>query len=133
GGIGFGLFSSPNANSIMSSVPKKMYGVTSALIGTMRTIGQSISLGFATLLFSVFLGPNISSSAFQFKTEFLLPVIPSNLSISQHSPLLLVSIKIAFFVAVGLCILAVISSYLRGKINFRNNNSLNQKNEITKN
>lgn len=133
GGIGFGLFSSPNANSIMSSVPKKMYGVTSALIGTMRTIGQSISLGFATLLFSVFLGPNISSSAFQFKTEFLLPVIPSNLSISQHNPLLLMSIKIAFFVAVGLGILAVISSYSRGKINFRNNNSLNQENEITKN
>ncbi|MCG3225116.1 MAG: MFS transporter, partial [Candidatus Heimdallarchaeota archaeon] len=34
GGIGFGLFSSPNANSIMSSVPRKNYGVASALVGT---------------------------------------------------------------------------------------------------
>jgi EmrB/QacA subfamily drug resistance transporter len=35
-GFGFGLFSSPNSNIIMSSVNKKYYGQASATMGTMR-------------------------------------------------------------------------------------------------
>ncbi len=148
GGIGFGLFSSPNANSIMSSVSRRMYGMASALVGTMRTIGQSISLGFATLMFSVILGRPNNSPIVEFKRNIFSPVVgkmsffptfpnfrnlyfppafPEHLSLSQHNQLLLLSIKIAFFVSIGMCILALFSSYLRGKINFKTNNSLNQK------
>ncbi|OLS32258.1 MAG: Multidrug resistance protein stp [Candidatus Heimdallarchaeota archaeon AB_125] len=133
GGIGFGLFSSPNANSIMSSVPRKMYGMASALVGTMRTIGQSISLGFATLMFSVILGPKVSSTTMQFKSDFVNPLIPVNMSIAQHIPLLLQTIRIVFIVAVGMCVLALFASYLRGKVNFRNNNTTNQEEEINSN
>lgn len=122
GGIGFGLFSSPNANSIMSSVPRKMYGMASALVGTMRTIGQSISLGFATLMFSVILGKPNSSVQIDFKETNLNQILPNFASISQHNQLLLLTVKIAFAVSLGMCILALISSFLRGKINFTNNN-----------
>jgi EmrB/QacA subfamily drug resistance transporter len=55
-GLGFGAFASPNTNAIMSSVDKKYYGVSSAVIGTMRTMGQMLSLGIITLLFALFIG-----------------------------------------------------------------------------
>jgi EmrB/QacA subfamily drug resistance transporter len=55
-GIGFGLFSSPNSNAVMSSVEKKTYGVASGTLGTMRVIGQMFSLGIATLLFALYMG-----------------------------------------------------------------------------
>ncbi|MHA1316894.1 MAG: MFS transporter, partial [Candidatus Heimdallarchaeaceae archaeon] len=56
GGVGFGLFSSPNTNSIMSGVETKYYNTASALIGTMRTIGQTMSMGIVTITFSVLIG-----------------------------------------------------------------------------
>ncbi|MEF3255833.1 MAG: MFS transporter [Deferribacterales bacterium] len=55
-GIGFALFSSPNANAIMSSVEKRYYGVASAIMATMRMVGQSTSLAISMLLFSLFFG-----------------------------------------------------------------------------
>jgi EmrB/QacA subfamily drug resistance transporter len=55
-GIGFGLFSSPNTNAIMGSVERRSYGVAAALVGTMRLIGQTLSMGVATMIFSVFVG-----------------------------------------------------------------------------
>ena len=55
-GLGFGLFSSPNTNAIMSSVEKKYLGVASSTVGTMRLIGQMISMGIAMTLFSIILG-----------------------------------------------------------------------------
>ena len=48
-GVGFGLFSSPNMNIIMSSVNKKQYGQASATTGTARLVGQSLSMGIATM------------------------------------------------------------------------------------
>lgn len=55
-GIGFGLFSSPNSNAIMSSVEKKHYGTASGVVGTMRMVGQMMSMGIATMLVAVFIG-----------------------------------------------------------------------------
>ena len=51
-GIGMGLFSSPNMNAIMSSVPPKDAPTASASQATMRTIGQTMSLGLLTLIFA---------------------------------------------------------------------------------
>ena len=99
GGIGFGLFSSPNANSIMSSVPRETYGVASALVGTMRTIGQTISLGFVTLLFTIILG-DIRLGAPSYSVQFLK------------------STKIAFIVFSGIAFISLIISFMRGKNNF---------------
>ncbi|MBC7128268.1 MAG: MFS transporter [Thermoplasmatales archaeon] len=49
-GFGFAFFSSPNTNAIMASVEGKEYGIASATLATMRTIGQSASMGIAILL-----------------------------------------------------------------------------------
>ena len=99
GGIGFGLFSSPNANSIMSSVSRKDYGVASALVGTMRTVGQTISLGLVTLLFAVILGSTSTEDV-------------------NYEPLFLRSSQIAFIIFTVVCVASLIFSYLRGKNNY---------------
>lgn len=55
-GVGMGLFSSPNMNAIMSSVPPKDAPTASASQATMRTIGQTMSLGLLTLVFAWVMG-----------------------------------------------------------------------------
>jgi len=54
-GFGFALFSSPNTNAIMSSIEMKYYGVASAILATMRSIGQTFSMGIATLIFTIYI------------------------------------------------------------------------------
>ena len=53
-GIGFGIFSSPNMNTIMSSVEKKQLGIASGTSATMRVIGQMVSMMITTLVFSLY-------------------------------------------------------------------------------
>jgi EmrB/QacA subfamily drug resistance transporter len=55
-GFGFALFSSPNTNAIMSSVEKRLYGVASAMFGTMRLTGQMLSMGIVMLIFALAIG-----------------------------------------------------------------------------
>ncbi|HOV37437.1 MAG TPA: MFS transporter [Spirochaetales bacterium] len=55
-GVGFGLFASPNTNSIMSSVDRNEYGVASATLATMRLLGQMLSLGITLMVFFVLMG-----------------------------------------------------------------------------
>jgi MFS family permease len=62
-GAGFGTFSSPNVNMIMSSVDKAAYGTASAVTGTARLIGQSFSIGIATLAIHLYLGTAAISAA----------------------------------------------------------------------
>jgi EmrB/QacA subfamily drug resistance transporter len=80
-GLGFGLFSSPNSNIIMSSVDKKYYGQASATMGTMRLTGQSLSMGIATMVIALFVGdkavtPELHSSFMKsFQGLFILFVV----------------------------------------------------------
>ncbi len=55
-GLGFALFSSPNMNTIMSSVERTQYGQASGLAASMRVFGQIISMSIITLLISFNLG-----------------------------------------------------------------------------
>jgi MFS family permease len=55
-GIGFGIFSSPNQNIIMSSVNKRDHGVASSLTATARNIGQAMSMALITITLSAKLG-----------------------------------------------------------------------------
>lgn len=55
-GIGYGLFSSPNTNAIMSSVGVHHLGIASGMVSTMRAIGQMVSLAIAMVVFSVVIG-----------------------------------------------------------------------------
>ena len=91
-GIGFGLFSSPNNNVIMGSVDKKDIGTASASTATVRSIGQSFSLGLLTLVFAIVMGN--------------VPIEPSNYN------LLVTSSQITMIISTILCVLAVILSLI---------------------
>jgi EmrB/QacA subfamily drug resistance transporter len=55
-GVGFGLFSSPNTTTVMSSVPPRSYGIASSFLATMRTMGMLCSMTIITLVFKHFMG-----------------------------------------------------------------------------
>ena len=55
-GLGFAFFSSPNMNTIMSSVNKNQYGLASGTASSMRVIGQITSMTIATLYFAGLFG-----------------------------------------------------------------------------
>lgn len=55
-GLGYALFATPNMNIIMNSVETKFYGVASGIAGSMRLIGNVLSMGTATIVFSLYLG-----------------------------------------------------------------------------
>ena len=93
-GAGFGFFSSPNTNSVMSALPAKFRGVASGTLGTMRLTGQAMSLGIVVLLMSLFLGR--------------AGITPAN----HH--LFLQAMKIAFMVSALLCGAGIIASVARG-------------------
>lgn len=89
-GVGFGLFSSPNSNIILGSVEKKDIPIASASLSTVRTIGQSFSLGLLTLIFSFVMG-NVQ-------------ILPSNYN------LLVQSSQITMIFSTIFCVIAVILS-----------------------
>jgi len=88
-GIGYGIFSSPNTNSIMSSVAKKFAPLASATVSTIRVIGQTMSLGMLTVIFAVIMG------SVQITHEYF--------------PLLIQSSQIAFIISTFLCVIAIIA------------------------
>ena len=63
-GIGMGLFTTPNTNAIMSSVPPNETPNASAAQSAMRTMGQTISMGLLTLVFAWIMGDLILSSQY---------------------------------------------------------------------
>lgn len=77
-GMGFGTFSSPNTNAILGSVDRKSFGVASGMVGTMRLIGQVLSMGLAMTIFAIMLGKgdlgeaNIPGFMESFHSAFLL-------------------------------------------------------------
>ena len=95
-GVGFALFSSPNTNAVMSSVEKKCYGVASGTLGTMRLVGQMLSMGIAMTLFAVFIGQ--------------VEIGPSNY------PGLLSAIQTGFLIMTVLCVGGIYPSLARGKM-----------------
>lgn len=95
-GFGFALFSSPNTNAIMSSVDRKHYGVASSSVGTMRLVGQVLSIGIATLFIALYVGNTDLSH--------------------QLSPEFLKSYKVAFSTFAVMCFVGVFASLARGKV-----------------
>jgi MFS family permease len=95
-GLGLSLFTSPNTNAIMSSIERRCYGVGSATLGTMRLVGQVLSMGIAMLVFSVYLG----------KVEIL----------PENYPQFVDSVQVAFAISAGLCFLGIFASMARGSL-----------------
>lgn len=95
-GFGFALFSSPNTNAVMSSVEKRLYGLASATLGTMRLTGQMLSMGIVMVVFATTMGNT------QIKPELY--------------PMFLKSMQTAFGVFSVLCVVGVFASLARGKV-----------------
>jgi len=55
-GLGFAFFSSPNMNTIMSSVDRSRYGQASGIAASMRVFGQIISMTITMLFFTALFG-----------------------------------------------------------------------------
>lgn len=55
-GLGYSLFTTPNMHAVMNSVKKENYGLASATRHTARSIGQTLSMGIVTLIFTIQLG-----------------------------------------------------------------------------
>lgn len=62
-GIGLGTFSAPNNNAILSWVDRSHYSEANATVSTMRGIGQTASLAFASMMLSSSLGSTIFSES----------------------------------------------------------------------
>jgi len=99
-GVGFGLFSSPNTNAVMSSVTKEYYSIASATLGTMRLTGQMLSMGIVILIFSLSIG-RIQITAGNF-------------------PEFVGSIRVAFIIFASLCFIGIFASLGRGKVHRSN-------------
>jgi MFS family permease len=94
-GTGFGLFSSPNSNAIMSSVEKRHLGVASGVVGTMRMVGQMMSMGIAMMLLALYIGEQ--------------KINPSTYHGLMHS------MKTGFMIFSVLCILGIFASLARNR------------------
>ena len=92
-GMGFGIFSSPNTNVIMSSVEKKYYGQASATTGTVRLTGQAFSMGIAGMAIALQVGNR--------------PIEPS------VYPAFLQSMHITFIVFAILSVIGIFASWKR--------------------
>jgi MFS family permease len=95
-GLGFAFFSSPNTNAIMGSVNKRMYGVASGIVGTMRLTGQMLSMGIVMLVLSTHMG----------QAHITRDTIP----------LFLRSARIAFTLFAALCTAGIFASLARGRV-----------------
>ena len=99
-GIGMGLFTSPNTNAIMSSVPPNETPNASAAQSAMRTIGQTMSLGLLTLVFAWIMGSLKLSS--------------------EYADLIVQSSQLVCIICTIICIVAVFASLvgIRSKDSF---------------
>ncbi|MFA5254682.1 MAG: MFS transporter [Methanoregula sp.] len=94
-GLGFGLFSSPNTNAMMSAVEKRYYGVASGINGTVRLLGQMLSMGIAMMAFAIFIG---------------------NVEITpQYYPQFTESLHWLFMIFTVMCVIGIFASLARGK------------------
>ena len=102
-GIGMGMFTSPNTNAIMSSVPPNETPNASAAQSAMRTIGQTMSLGLLTLVFAWIMG-NLELS-------------------SQYAGMIVQSSQIVCIICTAICVVAIFASLvgIKSKDEFNTN------------
>ena len=99
-GLGFAFFSSPNMNTIMSSVQKNQLGLASGSAATMRVVGQIVSMTIATLFFAGMMGNQAIES------------VPGNLFLK--------AMKWGFITFSFISVAGIWFSYSRGKIDRKN-------------
>ena len=98
-GFGFALFAAPNNIAIMSSVTREHYASVSAIIGTLRLLGQLFSMAIATTVFSVVMGRSLVRA--------------------ENIDKFIAGVGMSFTIMTLLCVLSVVLSVSRGKTGFR--------------
>jgi EmrB/QacA subfamily drug resistance transporter len=93
-GFGFAFFSSPNTNAVMSSVEAKTYGVASATLATMRSVGMMLSMGIAMLMSAIYIGR--------------VEITP------EYYSSFVAGMKVAFIIFAALCFVGIFASLARG-------------------
>jgi MFS family permease len=101
-GAGFALFSAPNSNAIMSSVPPNRLGQASGVITVTRLCGQISSIALTTLVFSL--------------------VIGSGKLTPDSYKLFIPAARTCFFIFAPLCLTGILASLARGRL--KNESSL---------
>lgn len=94
-GIGFGLFSSPNTNAIMSSVERKNYAMASSIVATMRVLGQALSMAISSIILSLYM---------------------KDIKLSENPYMLVKTIKYSFYIFSSISFLGIFFSLMRGKM-----------------
>lgn len=95
-GFGLAMFTPPNTNAIMSSVDRKHYGIASATLGTMRLLGQMLSMSLAMVIFAIYIGR--------------VEITPDTYSS------LIESSRAAFAIFSVLCFIGIFASLARGEL-----------------
>jgi EmrB/QacA subfamily drug resistance transporter len=95
-GMGMALFQSPNMNATMSSVNAKYYSTASAVTVTMRTVGQTLSMGITMTVLAILIGGAVISP--------------------EHHAAFLTSTRIIFAINAVLCLIGALVSHVRGSI-----------------
>ena len=94
-GVGYAFFSSPNTKAIMSAVDRRVYGVASAVLGTMRQMGMTFSMGLVMMIIGLYLGD----------AEIDVANVPAFVD----------SMDVAFSVFAAMCFGGIFASMARGR------------------
>jgi EmrB/QacA subfamily drug resistance transporter len=95
-GLGYAFFSTPNQSSIMGSVDRRYVGIAGASVGTMRVVGQAISISLATMVLGIIVGQH--------------EIRPADY------PHLLTAIRVSFGMMAVLCVVGIAASLARGSM-----------------
>ncbi len=103
-GFGMGLFNSPNNSAVMSSVPGYRRGVASAVLGTMRNLGQMLGIGIIGAVFVSFM----PFAAF-------LQLALTGETTATGAQEVVAAFRICYLVATLFAVLGALTAFSRGK------------------
>jgi EmrB/QacA subfamily drug resistance transporter len=103
-GLGIGLFNSPNNSAVMSAAPGSRRGVASAVLGTMRNLGQMLGIGIIGAVFVSFMPFN----------AFLQLALTGATSATGAAEVV-AAFRICYLVATGFAVIGAITSLIRGR------------------
>jgi MFS family permease len=107
GGIGTGLFASPNMSSIMGSVPANRRAVASALRATFFNLGYTISINAVVLLMTM-------TIPYSLITSVIASLNPTALTLAQRTAFE-GGLRFVYLVLAGVNTVAIVPSLLRGR------------------
>jgi len=98
-GLGIGTFIAPNNSAFLGSAPANRQGIAAGILATARNVGMVLGIGFSGAIFNTIL------------------TLTSN-----NSSSLIIAIQYSFLAAVGVAIIGMITSAIRGDTNSKDTN-----------